>query len=114
LQSIANYGCSVARRRLTAHFEGTVVRATQHSAREHSGSARGDADPVAPFNQLAAFREEVRRAQTNWEVNIYGDARHRFTGEGVLDQSRPEPEFHPQSEARSSRATVKFLKEVLT
>jgi dienelactone hydrolase len=74
----------------------------------------GDADPIAPFDQLAAFQEEMRTAQTNWEVNIYGDARHSFTGEGILDQSRPEAGLHPQSEARSWRATIEFLKEVLS
>lgn len=73
----------------------------------------GDADPIAPFEQLAAFREEMRTAQTNWEVNMYGDARHSFTGEGVLDQNRTEAGLHPQSESRSWQATVEFLNEVL-
>ena len=45
----------------------------------------GDADPLAPFEQLAAFRDEMRSAGANWELDIYGDARHSFTGEGILD-----------------------------
>jgi dienelactone hydrolase len=73
----------------------------------------GDADPLVPFDQLAAFRDEMRSAQANWEVDIYGDARHSFTGEGVLDQKSPEAGLHPQSEFRSWRATVEFLNEVL-
>lgn len=73
----------------------------------------GDADPVAPFDQLAAFREEMRLAQANWEINIYGGARHSFTGEGVSNQRSPEAGLHPQSESRSWRATVEFLDEVL-
>jgi dienelactone hydrolase len=74
----------------------------------------GDADPVVPFEQLVTFRNEMRAAHTNWEVNVYGDARHSFTGEGVLDENRAEAGLHPQSEARSWRATVEFLKEVLS
>jgi dienelactone hydrolase len=74
----------------------------------------GDADPVVPFDQLTAFREEMRAAEANWEVNIYSNARHSFTGEGVPDQNRPEAALHPQSEVRSWRATVEFLKEVLS
>src|SRR5208282_4786591 len=35
----------------------------------------GDADPLAPFDQLAAFRDEMRSAGANWELDIYGDAR---------------------------------------
>jgi dienelactone hydrolase len=73
----------------------------------------GDADPLATFDQLAAFREEMRSAGANWELDIYGDARHSFTGEGVLDQTSPEARLHPQSESRSWRATLEFLAEVL-
>lgn len=73
----------------------------------------GDADPLATFEQLAGFREEMREARANWEINIYGGARHSFTGEGVVDQNRPEAGLHPQSELRSWRATVEFLNEVL-
>lgn len=73
----------------------------------------GDADPIAPFDQLGAFREEMRSAEANWELDVYGGARHSFTGEGVLDQTSPEAGLHPQSEARSWRATLDFLEEVL-
>lgn len=41
----------------------------------------GDPDPVAPFDQLAAFREEMRLAQANWEINING-------GAGTASQAR--------------------------
>jgi dienelactone hydrolase len=73
----------------------------------------GDADPLATFDQLATFRDEMRTAQANWELDIYGGARHSFTGEGVLDQNSPEAGLHPQSESRSWRATLEFLAEVL-
>src|SRR6516225_9455311 len=72
----------------------------------------GDADPLAPFEQLAAFRDEMRSAGANWELDIYGDARHSFTGEGILDKTSPEAGIHPQSEMRSWRATIEFLNEV--
>jgi dienelactone hydrolase len=52
-------------------------------------------------------------AGANWEINIYGNARHSFTGEGILNQNGPEAAFHPQSESRSWRATREFLEEVL-
>ena len=73
----------------------------------------GDADPLASFDQLPSFREEMRSAEANWELDIYGGARHSFTGEGLLDQTGPEARFHPQSESRSWRATLEFLSEVL-
>jgi dienelactone hydrolase len=73
----------------------------------------GDSDPLVPFDQLAGFRDEMCSAQTNWELVIYGEARHSFTGEGILDHTSPEAGLHPQSESRSWRATLEFLAEVL-
>jgi dienelactone hydrolase len=73
----------------------------------------GDDDPVAPFDHLAGFRDEMHTAQANWEVDIYGGARHGFTGEGLWDKSRPGSGFDSHHEARSWRATVEFLEEVL-
>jgi dienelactone hydrolase len=73
----------------------------------------GDDDPLSPFDQVAALREEMRSAQANWELDIYGGARHSFTGEGILSQHGPEAALHPQSDSRSWRATIEFLHEVL-
>jgi dienelactone hydrolase len=73
----------------------------------------GDADPVAPFEQLAALRDEMRSAGANWEIDIYGEARHSFSGEGIFDQEGPEAALHPQSEIRSWRTMIGLLAEVL-
>jgi dienelactone hydrolase len=73
----------------------------------------GDADPLATFEQLTQFRDEMRSAGANWELVIYGSAKHSFTGEGTVDQASPEAGLHPQSEERSSRAMLDFLGEVL-
>jgi dienelactone hydrolase len=55
----------------------------------------------------------MRSVEANWELDIYGGARHSFTGEGVLDQTGSEAGLHPQSESRSWRAILEFLSEVL-
>jgi dienelactone hydrolase len=55
----------------------------------------------------------MRSAEVNWELDIYGGARHSFTGEGVLNDTSPEAGLHPQSEALSWRATLDFLGAVL-
>jgi dienelactone hydrolase len=73
----------------------------------------GDADPVVPTSQVTAFMEEMRAAGANWEIDIYSDAKHSFTGEGVSNGPGPEAGFHEQSEDRSWRAMLRFLKEVL-
>ena len=73
----------------------------------------GDVDPLASFDQLSAFRDEMRFAEANWEVDIYGEARHSFTGEGIFDHAGPEAALHPQAESRSWRTMIGFLNEVL-
>jgi dienelactone hydrolase len=73
----------------------------------------GDADPVVPFENVLAFREEMRRAQANWQISMYGDASHGFTGEGSVGEWTPEAVIHSQAEHRSGQSMVAFLEEVL-
>jgi dienelactone hydrolase len=92
---------------------GTPLPAQPNAVRAKILVLHGDADPLAPLEQVAGFCDEMRSAHANWELDIYGGARHSFTGEGVLGQTSLEAGLHPQSEARSWRATVGFLAEVL-
>ncbi len=73
----------------------------------------GDADPLGPFECVIEFREEMCRSEANWEIDIYGGAKHGFTGEGVMGDTMPEAALHYQAENRSWRTTLEFLKEVL-
>ena len=72
----------------------------------------GDADRVASAESVIHFQREMRQAQANWQINIYSDAKHSFTGEGVAADRTPEAGLHPQTEARSWQTTVEFLREV--
>jgi dienelactone hydrolase len=73
----------------------------------------GDADPVVPFDSLVVFREEMRRAGADWQVHLYSDAKHSFSGEGAVAGETPGAALHPRAEARSWSATLGFLEEVL-
>ena len=72
----------------------------------------GDADRVAPAESATDFQKEMRLAHANWQINIYSDAKHSFTGEGVAGDRTPEAGLHPQTDARSWQTTVEFLREV--
>lgn len=73
----------------------------------------GDADPVVPFEKVSAFRDEMRAAGADWEIDIYSGAKHSFTGEGSLGAERtPEAVLDPQAEARSWRSMTAFFAEV--
>lgn len=73
----------------------------------------GDADPIVPFEKVVQFREEMRTAGANWEINLYCGAKHSFTGEGAVGSVTPEAGLNPQAEARSWRAMLNFFEEVL-
>lgn len=75
----------------------------------------GDDDPVVPFDSVASFRDEMRAAQADYEIDIYSGARHSFTGEGSLGAARtPEAVLNPQAETRSWNRMMAFFVEVLT
>jgi dienelactone hydrolase len=71
----------------------------------------GDADPIVSFEELAKFRDEMRSAKANWQIDIYSDAKHSFTGEGATAQMI-EVGLNPQAEARSWRSMLNFFEEV--
>jgi dienelactone hydrolase len=74
----------------------------------------GDDDTLVPFGKIAGFRDEMRAAGVNFEINLYSGAKHSFTGEGSLGPQRtPEAVLHPQAEARSWRAMMAFFDELL-
>ncbi len=73
----------------------------------------GDADAVVSFDKLTQFREEMRSADTNWEIDIYCNAKHSFTGEGAVGTATPEAGLNPQAEARSWQAMLNFFQEIL-
>ena len=73
----------------------------------------GDADPVVPLARVTEFRDEMRSAGVNFEIDIYGAAKHSFTGEGSLGAERtPEAVLDPQADARSWRSMLNFFAEV--
>ena len=72
----------------------------------------GDDDPLVPIQDVLAFRDEMRAAEANWQLAVYGGARHSFTGEGVFGAATTEAGLHPQSDERSWIATLAFLAEV--
>ena len=73
----------------------------------------GDDDPVIPFSRVSTFRDEMRAAKVNFEIDLYSGAKHSFTGEGSLGAERtPEAVLDPQAEARSWQSMLNFFTEL--
>lgn len=71
----------------------------------------GDADPLAPFEDVIAFREEMNAAGCDWQLHAYGKTLHAFAVPGA---NMPGIALHSAvAETRSQTALRNFLSEVL-
>ena len=73
----------------------------------------GADDPLVPVEQRATFEEEMRSAGVDWQINVYGDAKHRFTDPNASAAGVPGLEYNRQAAERSWRAAVELLNETL-
>jgi dienelactone hydrolase len=64
----------------------------------------GALDPHVPMTQVTAFGEEMTAAGVDWQLIIYGGARHGFTHAGE--------DYDAVADARSSAAIATFLEVV--
>lgn len=76
--------------------------------------AHGDADPLVPREQVAAFQQEMDRAGADWQLISYGRVLHAFTVPGVDERKAPGVVRHDPSADRQSWAAMQaFFAEVL-
>jgi dienelactone hydrolase len=74
----------------------------------------GADDPMIPPDQRAAFEDEMRAADVDWRMNVYGRAVHSFTNQRADDLGFPGIAYHGPTDARSWRAMLDLFDEVLT
>lgn len=65
----------------------------------------GAEDPVVPPAQVAAFENEMRKANVDWQLNVYSGAAHNFTNPNS-------PAYNRQVDKRSFEAMKAFFKEI--
>jgi dienelactone hydrolase len=72
----------------------------------------GSEDPWFPAGQRLAFEEEMRAAGVDWQLNVYGGAKHSFTNLGADQWGVPEVGYHEAADTRSWRAMTDLFDEV--
>ena len=72
----------------------------------------GSEDPWMPAGQRLALEEEMRAAGVDWQLNLYGGARHSFTNPAADRSGQPEVGYHEASATRSWQAMTGLLAEV--
>jgi dienelactone hydrolase len=73
----------------------------------------GADDPMVPAEQRAAFEEEMRAAEVDWRMNLYGGAVHSFTNPSAELSGFPGVAYHQPTDERSWRAMLDFFDERL-
>lgn len=73
----------------------------------------GADDPHVPASQRAEFEAEMAGAGAEWQINLYGGARHGFTDTGVDPAKWPGAAYHSLADARSWQAMQDLFDETL-
>ena len=106
---LARSGAPVA---AVGSFHGLLT--TNEPARPNEMTARiavfnGDRDPLVPPQDVAAFEEEMRHAQADWQLTNYGPAFHSFTNEDVDSLNDPRMRYDRAAHVLSWKALNDFL-----
>jgi dienelactone hydrolase len=73
----------------------------------------GADDPLVPIGDRAGFEEEMRAAGVDWQMNLYGGAKHRFTDPNAAAGGVPGLEYNHRAAERSWRAMLDLFEETL-
>ncbi|MDT5024332.1 MAG: hypothetical protein QOE61_758 [Micromonosporaceae bacterium] len=73
----------------------------------------GASDPHVPMGDVAAFTDEMNRADADWQLNIYGRAMHGFTHKHAVPGAIPGVAYDAIADERSFTAACTFLAGVL-
>jgi dienelactone hydrolase len=71
----------------------------------------GADDPIIPPEQRAAFEEEMRAAEVDWRLYLFGGAVHSFTNPAASTRAMPGIDYHQPTDERSWRAMLDFFDE---
>jgi dienelactone hydrolase len=71
----------------------------------------GADDPLIPAQQRTDFEQEMRQAEVDWRMNLYGGAVHSFTNPNADVAGMAGIAYHQPTDARSWRAMIDLFDE---
>lgn len=72
----------------------------------------GADDPGVPPAEVAAFQDEMRAAQSDWQLIAYGDAVHSFSNPAAGNDKSKGNAYNEKADQRSAQAMKQFLLEI--
>jgi dienelactone hydrolase len=72
----------------------------------------GADDPYNASNQVAAFQDEMRKANVDWRMVYYGGAVHSFTNPGAGNDNSKGAAYNERADKRSWQEMLEFFGEI--
>lgn len=73
----------------------------------------GAKDPYVPAEDVAAFRDEMTSAGSDWQVTVYGEGLHAFTMPDIAEHNVPGTAYDPLLDRLSWEQATAFLAATL-
>lgn len=96
-------------------FHGNLDTPNLEDANNISGRVlvlHGADDPLVPPEQVQTFTEEMRSANVDWELVMYGGAVHSFTDSRAGDDPAKGSAYQEAADKRSWTAMQEFFKQI--
>src|SRR5688572_25638537 len=74
----------------------------------------GSDDPMVPPEARIEFENEMRQAKADWQMAVYGGAKHAFTNLAADSKGLPPLKYDAKADKRSWQAMTSFLAELFT
>jgi dienelactone hydrolase len=74
--------------------------------------AHGDADGFIPAERIQAFKQALSEGGVDWEMDIYGGARHSFTNPYADGYGMPGLAYNENADRRSWMRMLRFFEEI--
>jgi dienelactone hydrolase len=96
-------------------FHGNLDTPNPEDAKNIKGKVlilHGAADPIVPNDQVIAFQDEMRKANVDWQMVIYGGVVHAFTNPESGDDPSRGAAYNEKADRRSWEAMKMFFAEI--
>lgn len=98
-----------------ASFHGGLdapVRAAKGDIKTRILVMHGADDPLVPGEDVAAFQDEMRKSEADWQMMFYGDAVHSFTRSDAGDDKSKGVAYNEKADKRSWVELKDFLQDI--
>ena len=84
------------------------------SIKAHLLVCHGADDPMVGWDQVTAFKDEMREARADYQIHIYGGAQHAFTNPNADKAGVKGLKYDAIADRRSWSALEKFFQEIFS